>query len=317
MPATLEVRKICDMLEKTNSQSPVLTGAKQTMAAWTKVIESYEAVPTIYKGFFEAQIADNRQFPYTLLAPILIKPNGKTTEKLIYDANNAIHILERSGSQIITKIYPYQTVYKVEVGNILLSSWLTISGINSTGETSTTTIDFSTTSVRHYATFLNKLRPDPQGVDEAELNAEKSKFDYLSEISFKLMNFGRSSLVNGEIVIHSLMQSEIREPLWKPLGNLFQRMISPTHLTILTNQELILIHERDQDLPGPHYGGVWQYIPLRSITSVSLSEPFMDRTVLSITLSSGEMIKKIFDASSQPELEQICNQVQGLIQPVA
>ena len=301
------------MSENLNSQSSILTGAKQTMASWSRVIESYEDIPAVYRGFFETPSADNRHFPYILLAPVIFKPQGKTTEKLICDTGDAMQILEWNGSQVITKSYPYHSICMVEVGNILLSSWLTISGVASTGEISTTTIDFSTTSVRHYATFLNKLRPAPQGMDEAELNAEKSKFDYLSEISFKLMNFGRSSLVNGEIVIHSLMQSEIREPLWKPLGNLFQRMLSPTHLTILTNEELILIHERDQDLPGPHYGGVWQYIPLRSITSVTLSEPLDDRITLSITLSSAETIKQLFDASSQPKLERIRAQVQDLI----
>lgn len=303
------------MSENLNSQSIMLTGAKQTMTSWSKVIESYEAVPSAYKSFFETQVTGNQHFPYTILTPSLIKPDGKTNEKLIYDADDALHILERNGSQIVAKSYPYQTVCLVEAGSILLSSWLTISGITSTGEAGVSTIYFSTTSTRHFAVFLNKLRPAPQSVDEVEFNAEKDKFDYLSAINFKLMNFGRSSLVYGEIVLHSLLQSEIREPILKILGNLFQRMISPAHLTILTNQELILIHnvEHGRDNPGPRYGGVWQYIPLCGITSVTLSEPVNGRVTLSITLSTTETIKKLFEVSSQPELEKLHTQVRGLI----
>lgn len=300
-------------MEKLNDQSNLLTGAKQTMAAWSKVIETYEAIPAAYKDFFETYIADDQHFPYIVFTPVLIKPKGKTTEKLIYDADNAIHILERNGSRVNAKSYPYQTICKVEVGNVLLSSWLTISGITSAGEWSASTIDFNTTSTRYFTTFLNKLRPTPQGVDNAKLNAEKEKFDYLSGFSFKFMNFGRSSLIHGEIVHNSLLQSEIREPILRIFGNIFQRTVSPTHLTVLTNQELILIHERDREVAGPQYGGVWQYIPLRSITSISLAEAANDRIMLSVTLSSRETINKLFVVSSQPKLKSLCTQVQGLI----
>jgi hypothetical protein len=76
------------MSQNLNDRSAVLTGAKQTMASWSKVIESYEAIPAIYKDFFETKFADSQRFPYTLLTPSLAKPSGKTTEKLICDTNS-------------------------------------------------------------------------------------------------------------------------------------------------------------------------------------------------------------------------------------
>jgi hypothetical protein len=105
----------------------------------------------------------------------------------------------------------------------------------------------------------------------------------------------------------------MREPILRIFGTIFQRTVTPTHLTILTNQELILIHERDWEVAGPQYGGVWQYIPLRSITSISLAEAANDRIMLSVTLSSSETINKLFVVSSQPKLKSLCTQVQGLI----
>lgn len=71
------------MSKKLNSDGAVLTGARQTMASWSKVVESYVDVPNLYKSFFETQISDNRQFPYMVLAPAIVKSQGKTTEKLI------------------------------------------------------------------------------------------------------------------------------------------------------------------------------------------------------------------------------------------
>ena len=296
------------MSENLNSQGAVLTGAKQTMASWSKVIESYEAIPAIYKFFFETQIADNQRFPYALLTPSLVKLNGKTTEKLIYDTNDAIHILERNGGQVVAKSYPYHTVCTVEVGSILLSSWLTISGITSTGEASVSTIDFNTASARHFATFLNKLRPATQGTDEIKLKVEKDKFDYLSTLNFKLMNYGRSSMVYGETVIQILLQSEIRESFLAMLGSIFQQTISSAHLTILTNHELILIQDvgHGRKVHEPRYGGIWQYIPLHSIKSVTWSETENGWLTLLIAVSPDKTIERLFAVSSKPELEQLC-----------
>jgi hypothetical protein len=297
------------------SQGSVLTGGRQTMASWSKVIESYETLPDIYKSFFEVQTADDQRLPYTLLTPCLVKPQGKTTEKLIYDTADAIHILEWKGSQVIAKSYPYQAVCTVEVGIILLNSWLTISGVTSTGEASVTTIDFNTSSARHFTPFLNKLRPESQGADEIKLRVEKDKFNYLSTLNFKLMNYGRSSLLHGETILQIIFQPEIREPIWKMLGSMFQRIISMAHLVILTSHELILIQDvrHNKNAQGPQYGGVWQYIPLRSIKSAVLSETENERLTLSITVSPDKTIEKLFAVSSQPELEQLCAQLQEMI----
>ncbi len=295
------------MIGNLNSENDVLTGAKQTMISWTKVIESYEAVPAIYKTSFEPQSAD-AQFPYTLLTPALTKAKGKTSEKLIYDADDAIHILEWSGGQVIKKSYPYQTVNTVEMGSILLSSWLTISGITSSGAASVSTIDFNTATARHFAPFVNKLRPSLQSVDETQLRVEKEKLDYLSTLNFKLMNFGRSSLVRGETILQILLQPEIRKPMFALLGNIFQKTISPAHLVILTDHELILIQDvlHGRNARQPQYGGIWHYIPLRSIRSLTCSETENDWLKLSITVSSDKVIEKLFAVSSKPELEQLC-----------
>jgi hypothetical protein len=227
----------------------------------------------------------------------------------------AIQILERTGNQVKLKSYPYQNIRMVEVGNILLSSWIIIRGVTSEGVASSTTIEYNAASERYLAVFLNKMRPVPLGTDDASFMAEKTKFDYLSELNFKFMNYGRNSLVRGEKVIQTILQPEIREPAWRLLGWTFYRIVSPAHLTILTDQELILIRddERGKEIRGVRYGGVWQYIPLRSIISVSLARPSNDLLALVITLSPDETLQKIFAVSSKPELEQLRDKIEKLV----
>jgi hypothetical protein len=289
-----------------------LTGARQTMASWSKAIESYDALPNAYKSFLKPYAGDTKNFPYTILTPSQEKFLHKTAEKLTYDSDDAIHILERTGNRVVAKSYPYKNIQSVEVGNILLSSWITVSGLTSEGVAGSSTIDFNAaTGERLFAVFLKRMRPTPCDAGEAAFEIEKSKFDYLAELNFKFMNYGRSSLVRGENVSQVILQPEIREPAWKFAGWTLYRALSTAHLAILTDKELILIRddERVKEIKGARYGGVWQYIPLSSIRSVNLANLSDDLLTLAITQSSGNTLKKIFAVSRKPELEQFCQKI--------
>jgi hypothetical protein len=300
------------MPKNMQSHQDLLTGEKMTREAWTSRIESYADVPEIYRGAFEHLIPGHAPFPYTLLAPSLIKSLGRTTEKLIVDAREAIHLLERNGSQVIEKSYPYQSI--LMVGSILLGSWLTISGTDGTGAAANATIDFNTSSLPLYSTFIDKLRPVPSSYDETQLKAEKDKFDYLSASSFKLMNYGRESLVCGERVIQILLQTEIKRPGWAVLGNWLDQTVSPAHLTILTDLELILIEDvtHDRKVSQAKYGGIWQYIPLHSVKTAAWHEMKSGWLAFSITVSSDKVIEKLFESSHRNEIEQLCTALQEI-----
>jgi len=83
---------------------------------------------------------------------------------------------------------------------------------------------------------------------------------------------------------------------------------------MITDQELILIQDTGNDKDGraTRYGGIWQYIPLRCIDSVSLSEVANDRLTLSIRCQPDRTIEKLFDISNLPELQQLCFELQTL-----
>ncbi|MGE5373569.1 MAG: hypothetical protein ACM3XO_00830 [Bacteroidota bacterium] len=300
------------MSKNMQSHEDLLTGEKQTREAWTSLIEAYDDVPEIYRDAFEQLVPNQARFPYTLLAPSLIKSLGRTTEKLIVDARTAIHLLERNGTQVIKKSYPYQNIFTVELGSILLGSWLTISGTDSTGAAANSTIDFNTSSLPLYSIFIDKLRPTPASYEESQRETEKDKFDYLSASSFKLMNYGRESLVCGEKVIQILLQTEIKRPVWAVLVNWIDQTVSPAHLTILTDLELILIQDvtHDRKVSQAKYGGIWQYIPLHSIKTADWREMKSGWLTLSITVSPDKVIEKLFEASHRNELEQLCAALQ-------
>ena len=298
-----------------NLQSTVLTAARQTMAAWSRVIESREDIPAVYKSCFDQHFGSDSSFPYVILTPPLDKFSRRTTEKLICDTDKAIHIFERNGHQIEVSNYPYRDIYGVELGIILLDSWLTISGKTSQEQVCDLTIQFNTTSLRHFVPILNKLRSVPKAVDEAQIAVERDKFDHLSAINFKFMNYGRESLIAGETVLQILLQPEIRQPLGTVFGRTFYKTVSPAHLAITTDRELILIRdvERSKRSEVSRYGGIWQFLPLSCLDALTLSEGSNQRFTLSIQYHSGQTIEKLFEESHQQELEQFCSQLKALI----
>jgi hypothetical protein len=293
----------------------MLTGARQTMSSWARVIESYDSIPEIYQGSCEMLFRDSQAFPYLVLAPALDGIRRKTTEKLIGEVNDSLVVLERIGQRIVTTAYPLKTVRDVETGSILLYSWITLSGMTSEGVPASSTIEFNTATSRHLAPFLNKIRPAFGDADQTALRAEQAKFDYLALASFKFMNFARESLVCGEHVIHSVWQPEIRRPVATLFGWSFYRTLSTAHLMILTDKEVILIwdDERSTANRGVRYGGVWRYIPLRHIVSVSLAEPAGDLLTLSIHLSPDTHLDTVFAISNQRQVEHLQNEIKQLI----
>lgn len=284
------------------------------MAAWSKVIESREEIPTVYKSTFDTFFANDRTFPRVLLTPALDRFPRKTTEKLVIGTDEDLHILERNRNQIQASCYPYRDIWAVELGVVLLNSWLTIRGKTSQGEAGVSTIQFNTTGMRHFEPILKKLRPSPRRMDQAQIAAEKDKFDCLSMTNFKFMNYGRESLIPGEVVLQFLLQPEIRQPLWTIFGRTFCKTLSPAHLTILTDRELILIRnpERVKEAGADRYGGIWQFLPLHSLQSVTLSQAGDERLAVWIR-HPGQTVETLFEASNQPALEQLCSRVQTLI----
>lgn len=294
-----------------NIESPLaeLTGAKQTMSSWARIIECYEDVPEIYKNSCKALLLGRSTFPYVVLAPAISDYKQKTTEKLLCEMDGIFHVWEHTGRQIVSTAFPLKTIYSLEVGSVLLFSWLTVSGLTSDGAAGSATISFNTATQRFLAPFIKQMRPTPEVVNEADWQTELAKFDHLSSSDFKFMNYARESLVRGGHVICSIMQPRIRKHIFSLFGQRFYRTKVLSHLALLTDKEVIFIRddERTAEIKGrgERYGGVWQYVPLRSVTTAEIAEAENGLLTLSIKLSiADQQLDKFFEASNKKALEE-------------
>jgi hypothetical protein len=289
-----------------------LTGAQQTMSSWAQVIESYDAVPAAYREECRKILGDRSVFPYVVFAPTIAGLEHKSVDHLLCDVDDTFYILERAGNQVVTTGYPWKTIHDFELGIILLYSWLTLCGETKERTTAVSTVAFNTATLRHLTPFLDKMRPAPTGTDEMELVAERAKLNYLGAVNYKFMNYARESLVHGEQVIQAVWQPEIRTRQANLFGLPLYRTRSMAHLTLLTNKEIILIRddERSRENRGIRYGGVWQYIPLHHVVSVSLAEPTPEFLTCSLHLSSGARHDRVFATARRRELETLIVEIE-------
>lgn len=293
----------------------VLSGTRKTMQNWSKVIETFETLPAIYRPFFQTLWDENQEFPYIVLTPAVDSFASKSREKLICEFKNTIYTLEPADNQLSISAFPIKSIRNIEVGSILLYSWLTFNGRTQDGIQKSFTIEFNSISFVHFIPFINKVRSAPYQLDQISLEKEKNKFNYLNSSSFKFMNYGRKSLMGGEKVMQIVWEPEIREKIFASFSPFFFRTISTAHLSILTDKELILVREDEHSnlTKGARYGGIWQYIPHKSIQAVNLSESNNNLLRLTISLSQDEEIIIIFRSSNLRDADLLFHQISKII----
>ncbi len=246
------------------------TSSTQTMRTWVRRLHSYEDVPQEFQSAFPDQGAS---FPYTLLIPeerlsLFHTRNGKIL--CLYD--DRFLVLEAERGRVHTFSSAFDEFLYLEQGRILLQSWLTITTLSGT-----VTIRFNTTNLKLLEPVMKKLRQGmkaPPLIETSPDEHELSKFNYLSPLNFKYMNYGRLSLFPGDAVRQIAYQPErcIAEGM-NLLKHVVFRRYATSHLSVLTERELILIKENtpSRSAHTAVYGGVFTYIPQRKIHDITFT----------------------------------------------
>jgi hypothetical protein len=288
--------------------------AEQTRASWAKSVTFYDQVPEAFKDFFKTLLGNTSTWPYTVLMPTYEGFMRRENGRLICNLGDKIYVMERARNKTTCTCYPIEDISYVEEGVILLYAWVKISGIASDGVPSSSMLKFNAVTDYLLAPIIEKIRPATAGLEDADRNLELAKFDYLARLNFKFMSYGRHSILPGEKVIHTVLQSEIREKIFTVLGRSVFRTVSTAHISILTDRELILIRDEEQSQwsRDARYGGTRSYIPLNKITSVSLTRNERDLFDLSIHLPGNDQIVSLFSISNERELDLFLNRLESV-----
>jgi len=276
------------------------------------LIESYAEIPDIYESFFHPLLAQGRDFPYTVLIPSYEGFIHRQTEKLISDFGCEIYILEKKGNTFEMLCYLVEEINYVEFRTALLASSLQICGRTSAGVLASSTLAFNSITNYLLHPILTAMRHGTPGKNTTDASSESQPFNHLSQVNYKFMNYARQSLLAGESLIHSMLQPEIGERMFKVLGKEWFRLVSAAHMVILTDRELILIREGILRRKENKYGGTWDYIPLSKVRSLSINEKAGNLLELVVQLPEGIRFELPFAASARDEIKQVLDKFKKL-----
>jgi len=301
-----KVRNLWDRLAHARIRVPLLSASEQTRLSWARLVRSYGDLPEVFHDPLAALAGGAAGLPYAVLTPSFQGFLRRPGEKLICALDGAICVIDKVHNRAVSTIYPVGEINTVETGSILLKAWITLTGLDTSGALSSSTLQFNAVGESLFAPIVNMVRPQPDASTGVDHSAEMDKFNGLAPLNFKFMNYARRTIIPGEEVVRFILQPEVRIGAPRLLGRSWWGTIHPAHLTILTGSELIIIRDEAgvRWNPDAKHGGIWTYIRLSRITSASLAQTDGGMLALSIHLPGDDRLSLLFSASQEKEVAQ-------------
>lgn len=292
----------------------------QMVLPWARIVRPGSAarevympapLPEAYQPLYDAilRTAPGAQ-AYTVLFPAYSGPWDRARERVVIVLGGDIHVLENDGGQVRAITYPAGCINRVETGIVLLYTWLQLHGRTSDGNLATTELKFNTVTDYVVAPVISRARLVPAGSENAPRDWDK--FDPLGHLNLKLRNYSRRGVAPGTQVIAYVYQPEIRVVAHRLLGLTLYKPAAVPHMLILTDRELILIDDGTSRRFGRLItnGGIWDYIPLDKIVSLSVTRSQGDLLNLTIALPGDDSLTCVFSEDNRPQVEALLRQLE-------
>lgn len=295
-------------------RGPLLTAGAQSRLSWATLVESYDEAPAVYRSFLDTLLTHEAGFPHAILTPTFKGYMREEKEKLVCITQNDVFIVEKTRDGLAVTRFAGKDIHFVEMGAILLYAWLTLRGRTSVGALISSTLKFNAVTGSLFNPILAIVRRTDPAAPDTNLAEERAKFRYLRDINFKFMNYARRTVVPGETVEKIVFQPEIKTELLRVLGRSFYRTLTTAHLSILTDKELIVIRddEEDQWNQDIRYGGIWTYVPLDMIQSATVAAKTEETHVLRLHLPEIDQVEFVFSAANKQEMQALIDEMTRL-----
>lgn len=233
---------------------------------WARRLTDLSQVPRVFR---EALPHRAESIPHIIYAPTDRWGWRKAHPKILCVAQDAVTLLELGRNGVGSLTIPLSAVAGVEMGRILLYSWLTITGTGRNG-TVAVKVEFNSVVESVFQPLAAMIRTATAGIhagDREALRHEWRKLDPLAKESYKYANFAKASLLPGERVRVTAFEPGIQRKTWRGT-----RTVVPANLAVLTDRELILIRDAPRREALENYGGVWHYLALERVAGLAVEQ---------------------------------------------
>lgn len=284
---------------------------RQTRTSWAILIADLTDVPDDFKPFFQFNQDTEKSFPYTVITPSYEGFVNRTQARMVCLIDDCLYVANKGETFSQALCLPFKDIQHIESRTVLLDSHLQIKGLDREGRPAVVKIRFNSVS----DTLFKKINDEIRLFSFKNIKAKKSfSFDHLEASNYKMANFSRHCLLSEENVEQMIWQPELRQSLIRihiPLlmRTFLYRTVFPHHVTMLTDQELILIRESECIVSDDCYGGVWDYVPLNKIMNSDIGRDQDGLLTLSIELPDYQVLETMHLPSLHTELETLVNKL--------
>jgi hypothetical protein len=272
----------------------------QTRQSWATPIVAYSDVPECYQPFFSLLQQAGVAFPRAVLTPTYEGFLHNNSEKLLFAMDEKLYLLEKEDSTFSSCCFSFLDISCIEFSSVLLDSNLWFCGIDQNGTVRKEHLRFNAVSECFYKPFIRLVRkssfPEDASVDYSFLSE-------LEEKSLKFASFCHQSILPGEKVLKLVWQLELSLNFIHRLEPIFHHPVFPSHVVMLTDHELITIHETEPQTLNDKYGGTWDFVPLTKIESLFLTQHNDDQLKLEVKLVDDTCLQVLFLSDKLPEVE--------------
>lgn len=273
----------------------------KTEDTWARVLTAESQIPETFRKSFQELAVHTTSFPYVIYVPADKTLRKSFTAKILCLWDDCLSIFEQMGGMVSADRFMFNEISYMESGTVLLHSWVAFYGVVE-GKHHAAVVEFNSVSVKLFNKVVERVRKTINNLEDTSLEKliqEQEKFNILKQSDYKFMNFGKASLLPGETISNYLLQPAIKTKVW-----FMKKTVCLRHLTIVTDKELILIHDNERSsFRNCTYGGVWRFIPLQKIDRFSIDKGLQSgHLILRVELISGEILSSTFSEGLQRDL---------------
>lgn len=283
----------------------------QTMKAWAIEVKEDQSIPEVFQQTARQILEDCKTFPYTIYAPRNRKTGKPAWDHLLMMTETTVWILEDHDKKVAIAQIPMDGIQSIQMGTVLLQSWIKLCGKSPAGP-ECVVLYYDTVMGELFIPVMENLRRKMIKISNDNREPQADELDYLKEISLKFYNYGKQSLLPGQRICCSAYQPQS--------GDLDKTAhadhVTAPHLTILTDEELIIIQETEQaeESATQKYSGIWTHIPVDKIEEVeatSLQESQWEK--MSLQFLDQKPVEIVFDPDNHEAIEKLIKQLKLLL----
>jgi len=297
-----------------HSTKSFLPATAQTKRSWARVVDSLDNVPAIYQDQVRAISEAHGCFPYTIVTPTYAGFLSKGSEKLICAFNEILYVLTYSSDHLESQSVEYSTITYTQHAFVLLKSWLKLTVAVTDTAPKQFVFRYNSASESCFIPLIEIIRSHSRIQSNPIDPIEDNNLQFLEQLDYKLFNYGVRGLLPNQLIRSTLYQPAVQHYLIRVHRAVLTRTLFPAHLSILTDNELILVSDGEQTHwhNNRRYGGVWTYVPLCMIDHVSVVDESKDLLTLKYDLADAESLIRKFRIEYFAEVTQFIQEIKQL-----